>query len=214
MIEDFNLEITDLEKLNTNKSLYDLLEVKHDASHLEIKTSYLRQKQLYDSNSLAFYSLTNEAADQTVSKLNEAYKTLSCEISRKKYDKELAVKPQVIDRKKKTKALSTKLEVNSQAERVRYFDSLCVDFNSGSGAILKSFRLWTGLEYQEVQAVTKIHSHILEAIENESFQLLPNIVYVKGFLDCILKYYGLENSNDYKDQYMERFKNWKQKSNR
>ena len=80
------------------------------------------------------------------------------------------------------------------------FDTLGREFGPGSGKQLRSFRKWLdllGIELEEVQQVTKISPQILRSIENESFQLLPDIVYVKGFVRTCLRYYKIPNKEEF-----------------
>ena len=218
---DFNLEADTIETLDNSKNLYEILDIDQNANALTIKNAYIRQKQMYDRNALALYSLSDDKANnQVLSELEEAYNTLSCEFAREDYDKKLnkpsksvKVKAKHIPSKEKNAPKTKKTTSYSTEEKTSQYDLLGGKYGFGSGEQLKSFRAWLGIELQEVQQVTKISHTTLESIENEAFQLLPDIVYVRGFLRTCLRYYGLPKREEFEKLFMERFKNWKQTSN-
>lgn len=69
------------------------------------------------------------------------------------------------------------------------------------GAKLKKIRLEKGISLEEVNKKTKIHLHILRAIEEDSFSTL-NPVYLKGFLNIYCKFLGV-NSAEFSSIYKE-----------
>lgn len=218
---DFDLEVGAIDKLDNSKNLYELLDVDKRANTLTIKAAYLKQKQMYAKNALALYSLCDDQAnDQVLSELEKAYSVLSCDFAREDYDRELdgstkivRVETKKISTRKQTPECRTKSISYSGQDKGRQYDRIGQECGFGTGEQLKSFRAWLGIELQEVQHVTKISYTTLESIENESFQLLPDIVYVKGFLRTCLRYYGLPKSEEFEKLFMERLKNWKQTSN-
>ena len=199
MTSDFNLNIETIDQLDKKTSHYELLGVEKSANSFEIKRAFIKQKQMHDRNSLALYSLTDDEMNKkALDRLMQAYNVLSCDLSRENYDRELAGKPRAkhVEHKFVRKDLSSseaKNEKFSQLEKIEHFDGLAKLHGLGSGQQMKSFRKWLGIEIQELQHVTKISHANLQSIENESFQLLPDVVYVKGFLRCCFKYYGLPN---------------------
>lgn len=73
--------------------------------------------------------------------------------------------------------------------------------SEGAGARLKKIRLEKGLSLEEVHKKTKIHLHILKAIEEDSL-VNVNPVYIKGFLKIYCKFLGVE-PRDYIANYRE-----------
>jgi len=59
------------------------------------------------------------------------------------------------------------------------------------GEKLRRARKRKGVDLIEAELDTKIRAKYLEALENEDFDLLPNDVYVKGFLTTYAQYLGL-----------------------
>ena len=217
---DFSLEIDSLDKVENHKTLYEILDIPRSATTYEVKQAYIKQTQIHNRNSLALYSLTDEAANnKSVETIEHAFSILSCDFSRERYDKELrgetlcTTVPNKTTTSSVTSILPEKRVVRSQDELMSYFDALSDEHGLGTGSQLKSFREWLGLDIQEVQQVTKISYTNLTSIENESFQLLPDIVYVRGFLRNCLRYYGLPETGEFEKSFMERFTKWKQTSN-
>src|SRR5262249_30899286 len=61
-----------------------------------------------------------------------------------------------------------------------------------TGALLRKVRESQGIELAEISARTKISKPHLAAIEEETFEALPAIVYVRGFLAELAKYLRLD----------------------
>ena len=213
---DFDLKADLLEFESHQQNFYELLGVDKDANALAIKEGYLKQKQIYDKNALALYSLSSDSDREcALNDIESAYATLKCDYLKQEYDRK-TFKQDVESTKELTHEASqsdVKNRYLPNTEKEYYFDTLASKHTYGTGMQIKSFREWLGIELQEVQRVTRISPVVLEAIENESFHLLPNIVYVKSFLRSLLRYYGLQNSGKYEKIFMERLKNWKLTSN-
>ncbi len=66
---------------------YEVLEVKSDASALDIRNAYLRVKQAYKKDNLALYSLMDDSeTDEMLQKVEEAFQVLSDPELRRDYD--------------------------------------------------------------------------------------------------------------------------------
>lgn len=73
--------------------------------------------------------------------------------------------------------------------------------SDSSGARLKKMRLEKGLSLEDVRKVTRVHLHILKAIEEDTLVNL-NPVYIKGFLKIYCKFLGVD-PKDYIANYKE-----------
>jgi curved DNA-binding protein CbpA len=74
--------------LNSDTSLYDILDLKPDASPQEVREAYLRTKAAYNKDSVALYTLiSSEEREETLHKIEEAYDVLSSADRRKDYDR-------------------------------------------------------------------------------------------------------------------------------
>jgi cytoskeleton protein RodZ len=56
------------------------------------------------------------------------------------------------------------------------------DNKTGLGILLKTEREKKGLSISQVAGITKLRKHFIEALENEEWEKLPAIVFVKGFI--------------------------------
>jgi curved DNA-binding protein CbpA len=73
---------------NSETSLYDILDLKPDASPQEVREAYLRVKSAYNKDSVALYTLiSTEEREETLGKIEEAYEILSSVERRKEYDR-------------------------------------------------------------------------------------------------------------------------------
>ena len=72
------------------------------------------------------------------------------------------------------------------------------------GNSLREARLRQGLDYVDVERVTKIRPKYLRALEDEEFETLPAQTYVKGFLRTYAEQLGLDGQL-YVDEYNSRY---------
>jgi hypothetical protein len=74
--------------LNEQTSLYDILDLKPDASPQEVREAYLRTKAAYNKDSVALYTLiSTDEREEMLSRIEEAYDILSNVDKRKSYDR-------------------------------------------------------------------------------------------------------------------------------
>jgi curved DNA-binding protein CbpA len=72
---------------NNDPSLYDILEIKPDASPQEVREAYLRTKAAYGKDSVALYTLISvEEREDMLTRIQQAYDVLSNSDLRKDYD--------------------------------------------------------------------------------------------------------------------------------
>jgi cytoskeletal protein RodZ len=79
---------------------------------------------------------------------------------------------------------------------------------AGDGALFQKIRILLGVSRDEIQDHTKISMAYIEGIDENRFELLPQPVYVKGFLRNYLKYIGIINIEDHVTIFIERLQNW------
>jgi Helix-turn-helix domain len=72
------------------------------------------------------------------------------------------------------------------------------------GSTLREARARRGLDFPELEEITKIRSKYLRALEDEQFTVLPAPTYVKGFLRTYAEALGLEGQ-PFVDEYASRF---------
>ncbi len=74
----------------SDKNLYQILNVNPDATRLELRESFLRLKSTYSSGNAALYSLIGEGeANEAFAEAEEAFRTLTDAVSRQAYDQKM-----------------------------------------------------------------------------------------------------------------------------
>jgi len=170
---------------------YEILEVSPTATSKEIQRAYEHARETFHADSMAVYSLFSEKEVKEIQEAIEAaYGFLMDEESRRSYDQthsqaaggqppEKPSETQVASREKKTSLSFTGLSFNAEVEHYR-------------GRELKQVRERMGIELQTVSKETKISLKILESLEEEEFEKLPALVYLKGFLKSYAQCLGLD----------------------
>jgi DnaJ-class molecular chaperone len=170
---------------------YEVLEVSPKATPKEIQRAYEQAKETFDVDSLAIYSLFSQGEVKEIQEaIEEAYRTLMDEESRRSYDqtqfqmvgglpKEEPSKTRELFEERKTYLSFTGLSFNTEGEVYR-------------GKALKQVRERMGVDPQTISRETKIPMKTLEWIEEEAFEKLPPLVYLKGFLKSYAQSLGLD----------------------
>ena len=174
-----------------DQTYYEILEVSLTATAKEIQRAYEHAKETFHADSLAVYSLFSEEEVKEIQEaIEEAYRVLMDEALRRSYDQshfqmvggqppEKPSEAQGVSREKKTSLSFTGLSFNDEEGLYR-------------GKTLKQVRERMGVELQTVSKETKINIKILEWIEEETFEKLPALVYLKGFLKSYAQSLGLD----------------------
>jgi curved DNA-binding protein CbpA len=81
---------------------------------------------------------------------------------------------------------------------------------SFDGKGLVQLREIVGIDQAEIQERTKISIEYIKAMENNDFQKLPSLVYVRGFLKIYLQYLGLPDAGSLIDAYTEKYNHWRE----
>jgi len=174
-----------------DQTYYEILEVSPAATSKEIQKAYERAKETFHVDSVAIYSLYSEKEVKEIEEaVEEAYRILMDESSRRSYDQthsrtlgeqppEKPSETQVASREKRAPLSFTDLSFHAEMKRYR-------------GSELKQLRERMGLELQTLSKETKISLKILESLEEESFDKLPALVYLKGFLKSYAQCLGLD----------------------
>ncbi|MGA2315073.1 MAG: helix-turn-helix domain-containing protein [Thermodesulfobacteriota bacterium] len=174
-----------------DQTYYEILEVSLTATAKEIQRAYEHAKETFHADSLAVYSLfSGEEVKEIQEAIEEAYRVLMDEALRRSYDQshfqmvggqppEKPSEAQGVSRGKKTSLSFTGLSFNDEEGLYR-------------GKTLKQVRERMGVELQTVSKETKINIKILEWIEEETFEKLPALVYLKGFLKSYAQSLGLD----------------------
>jgi DnaJ-class molecular chaperone len=174
------------------QTYYEVLEVSTTATTKEIQRAYEHAKETFQADSMAVYSLFSDKEVKEIEEaVEEAYRVLMDESSRKRYDQahlrksgepsvERPLEAQVTSREKKAPLSFTDLSLHAEVEHYR-------------GKELRQLRERMGLELETVSKETKISLKILRYLEEENFEKLPALVYLKGFLKSYAQSLGLDS---------------------
>jgi DnaJ-class molecular chaperone len=212
----------------TEQNYYTLLGISPEATFEEVRSAYDQAMSIYSTDSIATYSLlTREERERMLSRLVDAYKTLTNIQLRKEYNSFLVEKgelsPQEIGlsslgdsdtAKGKLRDVSVESLVQRE-ERTENKNQLSGDnldlpgnLTSVTGRDIKMLRIAGDISLEEIYRKTNIPKKTVEDIEEENFENLPALVYLKGFLKTYAKVLNI-NEDQMVDGYIERFLEWK-----
>jgi hypothetical protein len=159
--------------------------------------------------------------------LTEAYKTLTNGRLRKEYDHLLVKKGELSDQEvglyssedaciPKGKLVDVDVEnlvpkeenIQAKSQTTGINLDLFEDQPSVAGKDIKAIRLAKEISLEEVYKRTNIPQKTLEDIEEDCFERLPALVYLKGFLKSYAKILNV-NQSKMVDGYIERYLEWK-----
>jgi curved DNA-binding protein CbpA len=188
---------------------YDALEVPADASREEIERAYRMLVSTYGSDSLATYSMFGEEEAAALrARIESAYRVLSDPEARRDYDagragaaasetEEAGDEPVVLA--PLAEAALAKPLVETRTRELPAFDRIANAEEEAadgeaewSGARLRRARLVRGLELDDVASATKITPAYLRFLEEDRFEDLPAVVYVRGFIASYARFLGLD----------------------
>lgn len=208
----------DFDQLN----YYDMLDIKPDASAVEIRAAYNTALQMYQSDSLVSYSFfSKEERNKILGLLEKAYLTLINEVQRASYDSSINLggdsdsdgknaTPQkapvnIFDINRQGSAAMRKIhnaELKAKvAANERIKDILSQPTVSGAG--LKTIRNELDIPIEAIHQETKIRLDYLNYIEADDIKKLPADVFLKGFVKAYLKSLCIEQADEISARYMD-----------
>ncbi len=188
-----------------DQTYYELLEVGRGASAEEIRKAYRREKEIFSSNSVATYSLLEpEEVERINALMDEAYRVLTDEKLRSEYNGKLdglggrafsGETPGI-------PAIRETSPVREEPADIPFPNEFRF-----TGSSLKGIRESMGIDLKQISQKTKINRENLEWIEEESFENLPALVYVRGF---IMEYAKALNLDPHRvvDSYLKSLHQW------
>ena len=175
-----------------DQTCYEILEISPTATSKEIQKAYEHAKETFHADSVAVYSLFSEEEVKGIEEaVEEAYRVLMDETLRRDYNQSHLQMPPMAE--------GQPTETSSEAQGIPEkpppsFSGLL--FNAGErpyrGKTLKQIREGMGIELQTISKEMKINTKTLEWIEEEAFEKLPALVYLKGFLKSYAQSLGLD----------------------
>lgn len=190
---------------------YEILEVPVGASSFEIRQAYKEALSLYDEDSLSTYALfSGEERERILQIIEEAFYTLVDENKRDAYIKGLVDEgrldiPAGSGEERKVPIplfhQDSPTTERSHLERIRgriaesgskelAAEILSRDLISGND--LRACRNSMGIGLQEVYEITRISVSSLQALEEDRYDRLPPLIYVKNFLRSYAELLGLD----------------------
>jgi len=193
-----------------DQTYYDLLEVPRGASAEEIRKAYRREKEIFSSNSMAIYSLlVPEELKRINAAMDEAYRVLTDERLRSEYDRKLEDLGEKVFSGEPVEAPAIQ-EVHPVRE-----EPAGIPFPNGfrfTGSSLRGIRESMGFDLKQISQKTKINRQNLEWLEQESFENLPALVYIRGFIMEYAKALNLD-AHRVVDSYLESYHQWRKARN-
>jgi flagellar biosynthesis protein FlhG len=215
-------------------NFYELLEISPSAGTQDVHRAYDRVRRIYDPNSIALYSLfTPEETVRIRQRIEDAYRTLVYEDSRKEYNRmlkernELPEPEPLAPKRRPVPAASAQVQRPDRAEyradppQPSPLDDLVAPMTPAAapaasattefnGPAIKARRENAGLTIRNVADMTKIGSRYLEYIEAEQFERLPARPYLRGFLLLYAQALGCDSERMVAD-YLKRYEAAKSK---
>jgi flagellar biosynthesis protein FlhG len=173
-----------------DQTYYEILEVSPTATDKEIQRAYDHAKETFHADSLAIYSLfSEEEVEEIQEAIEEAYRILMNEGLRRGYDQShfQSAGVQVAEKPSEVQGTSQDKKASLSFTGISFIDQE----GMYRGKMLKQVRERMGVELQTISKETKINLKILEWIEEEAFEELPALVYLKGFLRGYAQTLGL-----------------------
>jgi DnaJ-class molecular chaperone len=215
-------------------SYYEVLNVDAKATRLMIREAYLRMKHVLSNSGDGLYGVAGGAdISRQMDELEEAFGVLNDETKRAEYDRKLsgatkdagttliwdsepsaqqadhAAANDVIQTSRSTlKVTRTQATGSHNKDLQERMIAAMEDGDVGDGSILVRLREIVGVSQQEVQERTKISLEYIRGMENNRFDRLPQVVYVKGFMRSYLRYLNVPELEKIVTAYAARLEAW------
>ncbi|MDD5167606.1 MAG: helix-turn-helix domain-containing protein [Syntrophales bacterium] len=184
------------------QNYYELLDIQPDASPFEIRRAFQENFNIYKPDSIVSYSFFTEVERKTIlAKLEEAYLALMDYESRSAYDRKLIAEGIIEEGKQFKDKSRAPIPLYNGINRNNTYPQPSVPPHSNqqdprensaiqdllgkkvlTGQDLKTVRIALGVTLDRIAQESKIKISILEAIENDEYDHLPPIAYLKGFI--------------------------------
>jgi curved DNA-binding protein CbpA len=212
----------------TEQNYYELLDISPLASSQEIRNAYDQAINIFSADSIPTYSLLSQKERELIlERLVNAYKTLVNSQLRAEYNKSLIKKGELspgeigvlpLDESNAATGKLSEVMAGSLLQGVDTQESASkpsasnldlFDINATvTGKSIQGLRVARDISIEEINRKTNIPKKTLKNIEEERFEDLPALVYLKGFLKAYAK---ILNANEVQmmDGYVRRFLEWK-----
>jgi len=169
---------------------YTVLGIGRSSNDEEIRRAFKRQREVYATGGLATTSLLDDLElSGAQARVDEAHDTLLDPVRRRAYD--LSMFPEA-DAPAQSGSIARPALA---AEQLMLQGELAREIGPDTeftGPLLRKVRESQGIELTEISSRTKISRSHLVALEEEAYDNLPAIVYVRGFVTEVAKYLRLD----------------------
>ncbi len=163
------------------QNYYELLDLASDAGADAVAKAYASAKRMFSADALGSYSLFDPAEREALlSRIDEAWRTLSDPASRARYDEETLGL---------VRAPAGATPAPPKPPAFSYADLAAADV---TGAALRARREAIGLPLQEIAVTTRISIAYLQFIEEDHVKGLPHDAYLRGYLTQYARALGLD----------------------
>jgi curved DNA-binding protein CbpA len=212
----------------TEQNYYELLDISPQASSQEVRNAYDQAINIFSADSISTYSLLSQKERELIlERLVNAYKTLANSLLRAEYNKLLVEKGELSPEEigvlplDETNAADGKLSEVTVGSLVQGVDTEeseskpsasnldLFDINTTvTGKSIQEMRVARDISIEEINRKTNIPKKTLKDIEEERFEDLPALVYLKGFLKAYAKILDADEAQ-MMGGYVRRFLEWK-----
>ncbi len=179
-----------------DQNYYEILEISPTATSKEIQRAYEHAKETFHVDSVAVYSLfSDDEVKEIEDTVEEAYRVLMDEGLRESYNQSHLPMLSIAEGEP-AETFSEAFGTSTEKKPSLSFTGLSFNAEDGPyrGKTLKQVREGMGVELQTIAKEMKINIKTLEWIEEEVFEKLPALVYLKGFLKSYAQSLGLDPS--------------------
>ncbi|MBI4208429.1 MAG: helix-turn-helix domain-containing protein [Deltaproteobacteria bacterium] len=172
---------------------YSLLRIPHNATDDEIRQAYEEAMEMYEEDGVATYGLlTSEERAELLKHVREAYRVLSDVLHRRRYNASLPKKAAEAKISPQPVPSAESAKVPSTVEPHKVPDEILQKGGPFDGPTLRSIREQMAVSLEEISEYTKISIGTLRFVEEERFQVLPPLIYLKAFISQYARYLGLD----------------------
>jgi len=177
------------------KKLYDVLELPPDAPLRDVHNAHLRLRKLYSGESIVLEPLGEDFTDKKRKKILDQIEDA--------YVRILAA------RKPESARAEPLFSVELPEDKVPESDDLATAVFSGPR--LRRARDAKNVTLNEISKELKLRLELLNNLESERFETLPEPIYLKAQLRTYAAFLGLPPVK-VADDYLQRYKAWKEKT--
>ena len=189
------LALTNEESIEQN--LYDLFEVDPHVSDEELRRAYKRMWACFHPDHCSSYGLYSRAQlEALLDQFQKGFELLMDPEKRKDYDTRIF--PNGVPQKKVHQESSSRLAptlqpIINEVDALKIWPTLT---QNSLGAKLGGLREQFNVSLSTIHERSKISISMLEYIEQDNFEKLPALIYLKGFLKELLILYSLQKHID------------------